>query len=433
MYINSKKLSLTVLSLTIFAACTTQYPTSTVTSTSPPIAQPIGSPFAPNYVHTAKDVQYRVVSYRDLPNWQNPNQDFAQSLLAFKRGCSVLQRQSQWTNVCQQANQIHGDATSAKSFFEQYFTPWQVSQAGNTNGLFTGYYEPMLSGDLVPTAQARFPIYGIPNDLVTVSVPNTARNNGTVRITPTGANRGVVSSNGSYSANLAQFAKSNEIKGRFVGNQFMPYYTRNEINGGALNGIAPILGYANDPVDLLFLHIQGSGRLQTPSGQVVRLGYADKNDHPYGSVGKYMADMGYLPLAQTSMQNIRSYMAQNPHRLAEILAQNPRYIFFTRTDANGNEGPKGAMGVPLTDGYSGAVDRRYITMGAPIFISTTHPDTQAALNRLIMAQDVGSAIQGAVRVDYFWGFGDAAGQTAGKMKNQGSVWQLLPNGVLPNP
>ena len=179
------------------------------------------------------------------------------------------------------------------------------------------------------------------------------------------------------------------------------------------------------------MHIQGSGRLKTPSGKYIRVGFADKNEHPYISIGRYMADKGYLPLAQTSMQGIKAYMKQNPGRLAEVLGQNPSYVFFRELTGSSEAGPVGALGTPLLGEYAGAIDRHYITLGAPLFVATAHPTTKKALNRLIMAQDTGSAIKGAVRVDYFWGYGDEAGEVAGKMKTTGYVWQLLPNGMKP--
>ena len=338
--------------------------------------------------------------------------------------------------MCAQAFQTPVQHLPAKSFFERYFTPWQVAGNGSLAGTVTGYYEPVLQGDDRRTAQARFPIYGIPNDFISVPLPAGLRSGkNLVRIRQTGKNSGIIdNAGGTHTADLSQFpitARTTAIKGRFEGSRFLPYHTRNQINGGALDGKAPILGYAEDPVELFFMHIQGSGRLKTPSGKYIRIGYADKNEHPYVSIGKYMADKGYLKLGQTSMQGIKSYMRQNPQRLAEVLGQNPSYVFFRELAGSSNDGPVGALGTPLMGEYAGAVDRHYITLGAPLFVATAHPVTRKALNRLIMAQDTGSAIKGAVRVDYFWGYGDEAGETAGKMKEPGYVWQLLPNGMKP--
>lgn len=418
----------------VLAACQ-----SSITPITPPInqqiAQPIGKPAPRGYTYRIpkNDAIFRVVSFQELPSWHG--QPFAESLDAFRKSCLKLQNHPSWVSVCRQAAQTPNNHAAAKQFFERYFTPWQVSQNGKSNGTFTGYYEPVLNGDHSATSRSRFPIYGIPNDFVSVELPpNLRRSKATVRIAPSAPNKGIISNAGNYFANLQQFPiteRTTTLKGRFEGNRFIPYFTRHQINSGALNGRAPILGYADDPVELFFLHIQGSGRIRTPSGQYIRLGFADKNEHPYVSIGRYMADKGYLPLSQTSMQSIKAWIAAHPNRLAEILGQNPSYVFFRQIPGGTDDGPIGALGVPLSGGFSGAVDRHYIALGAPLYIATTHPDTHQGLNRLIMAQDTGSAIKGAVRVDYFWGYGDAAGQTAGKMKNQGYVWQLLPNGVMP--
>ncbi len=383
---------------------------------------------------TGSSATYRAVSFQELPQWNE--QSFGESLAAFQKSCLKLANQAKWQYTCARANQTARTAAAAKAFFEQNFTPWQVSEKGQASGKITGYYEPVLHGDTRNTSAARFPIYGIPSDFVSIPLPANLRNSkASVRVAPAGNNRGVIQSNGAYIANLAQFpitARTTALKGRFVGNQFVPYFTRAQINAGALNGRAPILGYANDPVELFFMHIQGSGRLRTPAGNFVRLGFADKNEYPYVSIGQYMSTRGYLPLAQTSMQNIKSWMGKNPNRLAEVLGQNPSYVFFKVLDGTGDQGPVGALGVPLTGGYSGAVDKHHITLGAPLFLATSHPaNANAGLNRLIVAQDTGSAIKGAVRVDYFWGYGDEAGQLAGRHNATGYVWQLLPLGVLP--
>lgn len=426
----SRQLLLLVLSATILVACKSSF------RQSPQPAQPSIAGLPLGYVHRSPDnvASYTVVAKHNIPNWRG--QSFSGSLNAFQKSCDKLQNKADWSNVCVIAKQTPNNNLDAQQFFERHFTAWQVASNGQTTGTITGYYEPVLHGDSRETHMARFPIYGVPYDFVSVNLPSQLRQSkAVVRIRQTGQNSGSIDNNGDYTANLALFpmsSRSTSIKGRFVGNQFVPYYTRNDINGGALNGRAPILGYANDPVELFFMHIQGSGRLRTPDGRFIRLGFAEKNEYPYVSIGKYMANRGYLPLSQTSMQGIKSWIQHHPAHLAEVLGQNPSYIFFRQLDGSNTDGPIGALGVPLSGEFSGAVDRQYITLGAPIFISTIDPNTKQALNRLIMAQDTGSAIKGAVRVDYFWGYGDAAGASAGKMKNAGQVWQLLPNGVLPN-
>ncbi|WP_373741931.1 murein transglycosylase A [Neisseria sp.] len=428
--------ALIAVAAAVLAACPSSKKPKT--TTTPGVVKgpdrPTGTPHpAGTTVAPGGGASYTAVRYGDLPQWQI--QQFAKSLRSFQLGCEKLKNRQGWQDVCAQAAQTGSDNASAKNFFERYFTPWQVSGNGKLNGTVTGYYEPVLTGDTRQTSRARFPIYGIPEDFVSVPLPANLRGSkSTVKVRRSGKNSGAIDDAGQFSADLSKFpisARTTALKGRFEGSRFVPYYTRNQINGGALNGKAPILGYADDPVELFFLQIQGSGRLKTPSGKFIRLGYADKNEHPYASIGRYMADKGYLPLAQTTMQGIKAYMRQNPNKLAEVLGYNPSYVFFRELQGGNDTGPVGALGTPLMGEYAGAVDRHYITLGAPIFVATTHPVTRNGLNRLIMAQDTGSAIKGAVRVDYFWGYGDEAGNVAGKMKHTGYVWQLLPNGVQP--
>lgn len=417
----------------ILASCSSDKAPSGGTYTGGPKSAHPPTPPGVTYATPGQEVRYTSAAFTQIPDWSN--QSFQNSLLSFQRGCTKLANKVQWQAVCQQAKITPLNDQAAKVFFENLFTPWHISDKGSHSGTVTGYYEPVLLGDTKPTAQARFPIYGIPNDFISVPLSNEQRQRkGQVRVALTGSNQGSINANGTYTANLNAFPiteRSRSIKGRVVGNQFVPYYTRAEINAGALNGKAPILGYANDAVELFFLHIQGSGRLQTPSGQFVRLGFAEKNEHPYKSVATYMAGKGYLPLAKTNMQGIKAWMQQNPSKLAEVLGQNPSYVFFRPLSSAANEGPIGALGTPLTDEYSAAIDKHHVELGAPIFVATTHPIRNQPHNRLIMAQDTGSAIKGGVRVDYYWGYGDAAGEVAGKMKHPGQVWMLLPNGYTP--
>ncbi|MDO5687436.1 MAG: MltA domain-containing protein [Neisseria sp.] len=382
-------------------------------------------------VNVAGNVQYIAMQFNDLPDWNR--QPFAGSLASFHNSCRRLSYNAQWTALCGIAARVPLTDQAARAFFEQYFTPWSVSQNGQLAGTVTGYYEPGLSGSLTATSQAKFPIYGVPYDFVSVPY-SSGKRSGTVRIRATGNNSGVVDANGSYTANLSEFPiteRTRALKGRFAGNRFVPYYTRAEINAGALNGKAPILAYADDPVELFFLQVQGSGRLITPDGHSVRLAFADKNDFPYVSIGRYMANRGYLPLSNTDMPSIKNWLRDNPAKLAEVLGQNPSFVFFRKLPDDHDNGPSGALGVPLSAGFSAAVDKHHITLGSPLFVATTDPRNGRALNRLVMAQDTGSAITGGVRVDFFWGYGAEAGTFAGKMKHPGYVWTLLPNGQLP--
>ena len=178
-------------------------------------------------------------------------------------------------------------------------------------------------------------------------------------------------------------------------------------------------------MELFFLHIQGSGRILLDDGEKVMVNYADQNGHPYKSIGKYMLEQGIMERSQMSMQNIRKWAKENPLRVDELLSQNPSYVFFRELDKS-FQSPPGALGVPLTPERSLAVDRRYVPLGAPVFVATTWPNTSRPLNRLMMAQDTGGAIKGRIRGDFFWGMGDKAGAQAGRMKQDASFWVLLP-------
>jgi len=189
---------------------------------------------------------------------------------------------------------------------------------------------------------------------------------------------------------------------------------------------APVLAWLTDPMDLQFLQIQGSGRVQLEDGRQLRLGYADQNGHPYRPIGRWLVEQGQLKKEEVSMGAIHAWAQANPQRVPELLASNPSYVFFsTRPDSN--EGPRGSLNVPLTAGYSVAIDRKVIPLGSLLWLSTTRPDGTPVV-RPVGAQDTGGAITGEVRADLFWGTGPEAGELAGNMKQQGQIWMLWPKG-----
>jgi membrane-bound lytic murein transglycosylase A len=226
--------------------------------------------------------------------------------------------------------------------------------------------------------------------------------------------------------------KGIRLRGRMQDKKVVPYYTRSEIE----RGLAPLRGreilWVDDPVELFFLHVQGSGRVRLPGGETVRIGFAEHNGHLYKSIGRILVERGELSADKASMQGIKQWAAKNPNKLAPLLQQNPAYVFF-RELPDSPLGPIGALGVPLTPGRSIAVDALTTPLGAPVFLSTTSPLSARPLNRLVVAQDTGSAIKGAVRADFFWGFGDDAGQSAGRMRQRGRMWILYPRGFQPRP
>lgn len=332
----------------------------------------------------------------DLPGWAED--DLTQAWPALLQSCKGLKRQPAWARTCQAAEQVsRSDAEGIRRFFESQLRPYQVLQTeGGDEGLITGYYEPLLRGSRSFGGNYIYPLYAAPDDLLIVDL-----------------------------SSLYPELKNLRLRGRLQGKRVVPYFSRAEIEAGS----APVRGkelvWVDDPIELFFLQIQGSGRVQLENGETVRVGYADQNGHPYKSIGKWLVDQGELTLDKASMQGIKDWARKNPEKLVTLLNTNPSYVFF-RELPNHLSGPLGALGVPLTAERSVAIDPRAIPLGAPIWLATTRPNSPEPLNRLMLAQDTGGAIRGNVRADFFWGFGEAAGQQAGAMKQKGRIWVFLP-------
>lgn len=339
----------------------------------------------------------RQANWQDLPEWQDENPALAwESLLI---SCRALAKQDAWREVCMAAEDIKETGRQqARRFFELNFTPFQLTRAdGGEEGLITGYYEPLLKGSRKPTSRYRYPVYGLPDDLLVVDL-----------------------------ADLHPELKGLRLRGRIEGRRIVPYYDRAQIEQGrgAITGREIV--WVDDAIELFFLQIQGSGRIAFESGEILRLGYADQNGHPYRSIGRLLVERGELPLERASMQGIKAWARENPGKVTELLNQNASYVFFRELPAD-LPGPLGALGVPLTARRSVAVDPGFVPLGAPVYIATTWPLSSRPLNRLMLAQDTGSAIRGPVRADFFWGFGDEAAREAGRMKQSLRMWVLLPN------
>jgi membrane-bound lytic murein transglycosylase A len=347
---------------------------------------------------------FRPAAFGELPGWRDDA--VAEAWSAFIASCGALATREPWRETCAAATRITSPATEvARRFFEQYFKPWQVTSGdGADDGLVTGYYEPLLRGARKPGSRYRYPLYGVPDDLVTVDL-----------------------------AEVHPELKGLRLRGRLDGRRVVPYYDRAQIE----NGAAPVRGkellWVDDAVELFFLHVQGSGRIALENGDSVRVGYADQNGYPYRSIGRLLVERGELTLDQASMQGIKAWAREHPNELPALLNTNASYVFFRELPGNAS-GPPGSLGVPLTARRSVAVDSRYVPLGAPVYLSTTWPNTARPLNRLMLAQDTGSAIRGAVRADFFWGYGEAAAREAGRMKQRLRMWVLLPNGYpIPAP
>jgi membrane-bound lytic murein transglycosylase A len=338
--------------------------------------------------------------WEDLPGWRDD--DAAAALAPFLQSCKALGAKPEWRAVCAAAAALPQRAEPIRAFFEAHFQVYEVVNPDRSrNGLVTGYYEPLLKGSRRPSAAFPHAVFGVPDDLLVVDL-----------------------------GELYPELKSMRLRGRIEGRKVVPYYSRAELSAREAALPAKALYWVADPIELFFLQIQGSGRIELEDGARVRLGYADQNGHPYRSIGRWLADKGELSLDQTSMDGIRNWALANPQRLAELLNANPSYVFFKELPAS-EGGPPGALGVPLTPGRSIAVDPRSVPLGAPVFLATTQPSSARPINRLMFAQDTGGAIRGAVRADFFWGFGAAAGAEAGRMKSGGRMWVLLPPEAAP--
>ena len=338
--------------------------------------------------------------WEDVKGWGADN--LAEAHGALLESCGALAKQPAWREACEAARALPAENAALRAFFETRFRPWRVVNSDeSTEGLVTGYYEPLLRGSRERSKSFSHAIYGVPDDLLVVDL-----------------------------GELYPELKNFRLRGRLDGRRVVPYWPRAELTpqSAALAGKA--LLWVADPIELFFLQVQGSGRVELPDGRRVRVGYADQNGHPYQSIGRWLVDKGELKLEDASMQGIQAWARANPKRLHELLNVNPSFVFFRELPDNGG-GPPGALGVPLTPGRSIAVDPRAVPLGAPVFLATTQPASGQPMQRLVLAQDTGGAIKGAVRADFFWGFGAEAGAQAGRMRQKGEMWVLLPSALVP--
>jgi membrane-bound lytic murein transglycosylase A len=338
-------------------------------------------------------------SYSTLPEFDRENH--VEAVSAFRLGCEVLMAQTPWQAVCSKARSLPAKISNAaaRNFFMENFDPWTVINADETrDGTMTGYYEPLLNGSRTRTERFRYPIYGEPQDLITVDLGEAVAD-----------------------------VKHKRLRGRLQGNKIVPYYDREEIDGpkNPLRGLE--IAWVDDAVELFFLQIQGSGQIRLPDGSSMRVGYANQNGHPFRSTAGALIRAREIRIEQSSMQGIKAWAQANPQKVQGFLNRNPSYVFFKELQGN-LSGPIGTLGVPLTGERSIAVDPRVIPLGPPVYVSTTMPASRAPLNRLVVAQDTGGAILGGVRADFYWGFGDAAGELAGRTKQALKMWALLPKG-----
>jgi membrane-bound lytic murein transglycosylase A len=385
---------------TVLAGCASK-PTAPDTSLHCPPA-PVCAPCAAAPVCgpeiKANAPPLKPAQWSDLPGWAN--EEVTPAFNAFRQSCNAIGRQARWRAVCAAAQALAAPGNDeARAYFEQQFVPFQVvNPDSGTQGTITGYYEPLLNGSRERKPPYLYPLYAPPDDLLTIDL-----------------------------ASVEPQLKGLHLRGRLEGNKVVPYLARADIEQPDSPLKGKELFYTDDEVELFFLQIQGSGRLHLDTGETIRVGYADQNGYPYKSIGRYLVEQGELKLEQASMQGIKAWGRAHPERLQELLNHNPSYVFF-RVSASQSDAPLGALGIPLTPERSIAVDARVIPLGSPVFLATTLPDSAEPLDRLMLAQDTGGAIRGAVRADMFWGFGPAAGAQAGKMHQSGAMWVLVPKG-----
>jgi membrane-bound lytic murein transglycosylase A len=350
-------------------------------------------------------VAFEPVSWSQLPGWRAD--DALAAWPAIINSCIGLRAKPEWQAFCSSVVATSPmDADFVRGFLEQQLQPYRVlrvtGRKRETTGLVTGYFEPLLHGSRERSDVFATPLYSRPDDLLIVDL-----------------------------ADVVPELKGKRVRGRVEGNRVVPYYSRaatREAPGLAGHEIV----WIDNALDAFMLEVQGSGRVQLTTGEIIRLQYEDQNGHPYRSIGKYLADQGVMTIDQVNMPAIRAWLAANPQRQNEVLDSNPSVVFFREAPLEDpSVGPKGAMGVPLTAGRSIAVDPKFLKLGAPMFLSTTAPGTGAPLQRLVVAQDTGGAIRGPTRADFFFGFGSEAGAQAGMMKHDGEMWLLWPKAAPP--
>ena len=351
------------------------------------------------------EVELEKVSFSELKDFEKD--DASLLYQAFRKSCNVISskpgefidnsfikiNRNDYMNVCSKSSGINPQ--NFKDFIKSNFTPYSVIYKGSSQGKFTAYYEAELNVSYTKDEKYKYPIYGRPYDLVELNLKD-----------------------------FDETLPNKKILGRVDNGKLVPYYTRNEIYNNGID--APVILWSDSYVDIYVMQIQGSAVAKLPNGEKIRVSFAESNGHKFKGIGSILLSKKIIHPSQASMGNIKKWLNENFDIAKDEMNENKRYIFHKISDA---EGPIGALGVDLTAGRSMAVDRTIIPLGAILWLETTLPNSQS-LNRLVMAQDIGSAIKGAIRGDYFWGSGgDDVLEQAGKMNSQGQYYILIPNHV----
>lgn len=321
---------------------------------------------------------------------------------AIGRQCALAKPPGDWPRWCAE---FAAERQQPRQWLERRFLAQELVDESRPEGLVTGYYEPLIRGSLTRESARQVPIRARPSDLLTIDL---------VAVEPK--------------------LQGLRLRGRVDGQRVVPYFSR-EVLSSRLPPADEILGWADDPVDLFFVEIQGSGRVALRDGSQLRIGYADQNGHPYRAIGRTLIDRGALPSADVTAPAIKQWLRGNPGNAPAVMNSNPSQVFFRALpgEPDPGAGPPGAMAVPLTPLRSVAVDRRQIPLGTILFVSTTDPLTGQPIERFMVAQDTGGAIVGGKRLDLFWGAGARAEEAAGRMKAPARIWRLVPVGAAAPP
>lgn len=393
------------------------YKTMITLFTTAGIAVVLWHAFPMDWQKKTSEIHIKPVRFSRLPGWGST--DILPSFTVFKASCHVfLNTQPEhpvgndhihltaqdWFPACRAAEQLPLPHTSNQihDFFQTWFEPIEFVNNKPISGLFTGYYVPAYRGSLTKSSTYPIPIYGVPRDLITV--PLKAFN--------------------------PDFKRQKPLVGRLKGHRLVPYYTTKAIDKGAISETAPVIAWVASRIDRLFLQIQGSGIIKLADHSLLNLQYAAQNGAPYTAIGAVLIQQGIMKKEVVSMQRIRRYLEAHPDQIKPILHKNKSFVFFKPSKETG---ALGTQGIALTPGYSIAVDSNWVPLGVPIWLNTTvptpHHQNATPMQRLLIAQDTGGAIRGPVRGDVFWGSGTQAASIAGKMKQSGSYWVLLPRKI----
>jgi membrane-bound lytic murein transglycosylase A len=333
----------------------------------------------------AKNMQ--AVTFNDIDGFYRD--DLNHALEVFKKDCKKSKKNELFMNVCHKAEY----ETDGYKFFTINFQPYKLLDSNSSDeGTITGYYEPLLYGSLQKNKRYKYPVYKTPKDMMIVDFVSAYPE-----------------------------LKTYKLRGKLVDNRVIPYDSREEIEKNP-NKNLEVIAYVDNKFDLFLLHVQGSGKILLDNGELINVGYAEQNGRKFKGIGTYMLNRGYITKDELSAQGMKKYIDKNPSKADEILNQNESYVFFKKS----NQGATGALGSVLTAKRNLAVDRSVIPLGMPVFLSTKNPVDKKPINQLMVAADVGGAIKGDIRADFFWGYGEDAFAYAGKMKEKGKMYILMP-------